>query len=206
MPGRAAGYTQEPWFMQSTAQVFLHNPLKRKARAGSSWVTGSKAVIMLLPQVFITDQGQRRNERRGLRFGGRGTQVDVDVLAIHGSDVDSGFKARKYQLLEHAAPTAVMSTEQSAATAEQKKKPRCGEEGGSFGAVAVPDSTLRHFNTGTKTGAHNIQYITHAEANTMQSIRAVLSQFDDRKKIELLRKAQHDLLAELGNASVAAPW
>ena len=184
-----ADYTEEPWFVQGKAQVFFHNPSKRRLRTGSSgaWVTGSKAVIMLLPHRFTGDkQHQRRTartERRGLQFGGRGVHKD-DVLVLHGSDVNSGFKARKYQLLEQHAAAPALSAEQQ--PERNKKKVAC--------ATAEPDPTLHQFET---TGASDIRHVTRSEANSMQVIRQALSRFDDRKKIELLHKARNELIAEM---------
>jgi len=198
-----ADYTEEPWFVQGKAQVFFHNPSKRRLRTGSSgaWVTGSKAVIMLLPHRLTGDkQHQRRTartERRGLQFGGRGVHKD-DVLVLHGSDVDSGFKARKYQLLEQRAAAPALSAEQQ--PERHKKKADCSseeEQGGSSGAAAEPDPTLHQFET---TGASDIRHVTRSEANSMQVIRQALSRFDDRKKIELLHKARNELIAEMGDA------
>lgn len=156
---------------------------------------------MLLPHRFTGDkQHQRRTartERRGLQFGGRGAHKD-GVLVLHGSDVDSGFKARKYQLLEQRAAAPALSAEQQ--PERNKKKAACSseeEQGGSSGAAAEPDPTLHHFET---TGTSDIRHVTRSEANSMQVIRQALSRFDDRKKIELLHKARNELIAEMGDA------
>jgi len=154
---------------------------------------------MLLPHRFTGDkQHQRRTartERRGLHFGGRGVHKE-DVLVMHGSDVNSGFKARKYQLLEHAAPPA-LSAEQRPERNKKKKACRSEEESGSTGAAAEPDPAFHQFET---TGASGISHVTRSEANSMQVIRQALSRFDDQKKIELLRKARNELIAEMDDA------
>ena len=197
------GYTEEPWFVRGKAQVFFHNPSKRRLRTGSSWVNGSKAVIMLLPHRFTGDeQSQRRTdrtERHGLHFGGRGVHMG-NVFVIHGSDVNSGFKARKYQLLEHAVTPASSSAERP--ECNKKRSARRGDEVSSFGAAAEQYPTLDdHFETGTSV----IRHITRSEANSMQVIRQALSRFDDRKKLELLQKLRSELMAEIGDAIASSP-
>ena len=152
---------------------------------------------MLLPHSLTGDkQPQRRTtrtERRGLQFGGPVVHMD-NVMVLHGSDVNNGFKARKYQLLEHAAPPALSAEQQS--ERNKKKATRRSEEGGSSGAAAEPDPTLHQLET----GASDIRHVTRSEASSMQVIRQALSRFDDRQKIELLHKARNELIAEMGDA------
>lgn len=171
--------------------MFFHHQPKQKARRTGSlaWVNESKAVIMLLPHRPKGDRqrqrGTVRSERRGLHFRGRGVHME-DVLVLQGRDVNSGFKARRYQLLENFSPPAVLSAIERP---ERDKKARRGEEGGSSGAATGRDLMPCQFET----GALDIRNITRSEASSMQVIRQALSQFDDRKKIELLLKALNEI-------------
>jgi hypothetical protein len=75
------------------------------------------SLIMVCPHTFETPENQQRVKRHGLHFGGRSTQVGNDVLVVHGGDIDGGYKARKYQLIEpQEEPTDVCVSSSSSAT------------------------------------------------------------------------------------------
>jgi len=148
---------------------------------------------MVCPHLFETITDKRRVQRRGLHFGGRSAPVGADVLVVHGSDVEGGYKARKYQLIEPSSQSIMEPTSSAlfGLASSESASFNLEADGRELAECSGADQRVSALCSKSEIGD-----ITHEEAVSLQTIREALSGFETDRKLGILHHAHSQLLTE----------